>query len=152
MEQNFHAPHYRLQSLVTGRIFEDTGWILDDEQSDKPGLLRTIYDTRQLTLKEESLGLYQFADWLPVHEYLKGSSAPVTYRSEHLARHLGLTNLWITFSGYWPERGASMRTCSFKETEAYAVCGRLDHQSDGNQYAGTDYQQYLYRSSTSARP
>ena len=129
MEQDFHSPHYRLQSLVTGRIFEDTGWILDDEQSDKPGLLRTIYDTRQLTLKEESLGLYQFADWLPVHEYLKGSSAPVTYQSEHLARHLGLTNLWITFSGYWPEKGAGMRTCSFKETEAYAVCGRLDHQS-----------------------
>jgi cysteate synthase len=129
MKQNFHAPHYQLQSLVTGRIFEDTGWILEDEQSDKPGLLRTIYEARQLTLKDESLGLYQFADWLPVHEYLKGSSAPVTYRSEHLARHLGLTNLWVTFSGYWPEKGAGMRTCSFKETEAYAVCGRLDHQS-----------------------
>jgi cysteate synthase len=129
MKQDFRTPHYRLQSLVTGRIFEDTGWLLDDEQSDKPGLLRTIYNTRQLTLKDESYGFYKFADWLPVHQYLQGSSAPVTYQSKHLANHLGLTNLWITFSGYWPEKGAAMRTCSFKETEAYAVCGRLDHQS-----------------------
>jgi cysteate synthase len=35
---------------------------------------------------------------------LKGSSAPVTYKSEGLAEKLGLTNLWITFSGYWPEK------------------------------------------------
>lgn len=129
MKQDFRTPHYRLQSLVTGRIFEDTGWILEDEQSDIPGLIRTLYDARQLALKDESYGFYKFADWLPVHEYLKGSSAPVTYRSEHLADHLGLKNLWVTFSGYWPEKGAAMRTCSFKETEAYAVCGRLDHQT-----------------------
>lgn len=40
---------------------------------------------------------------------------------------LGLENLYITFSGYWPEKGAMMRTCSFKETEAYSVCARLDN-------------------------
>jgi cysteate synthase len=129
MKQDFRTPHYRLQSLVTGRIFEDTGWILEDEQSDIPGLIRTIYDARQLKLKDKSYGFYQFADWLPVKEYLTGSSAPVTYQSKQLAWHLGLKNLWVTFSGYWPEKGAMMRTCSFKETEAYAVCGRLDHQS-----------------------
>ncbi len=72
------------------------------------------------------MGLYRFADWLPVSRILKGSSAPVTYKSEGLAKELGLTNLWITFSGYWPEKGAGMTTCSFKETEAYSVCGRLN--------------------------
>ncbi|NCA86695.1 MAG: cysteate synthase [Clostridia bacterium] len=118
-----------MQSLITGRIFEDTGWILEDEQADKPGLIRTIYDARQLKLKDKSYGFYQFADWLPVKEFLNGSSAPVTYQSKHLASHLGLSNLWVTFSGFWPEKGAMMRTCSFKETEAYAVCGRLDHQN-----------------------
>jgi len=57
---------------------------------------------------------------------LQGSSAPVTYKSSGLASHLGLKNLYITFSGYWPEKGALMTTCSFKETEAFSVCGRLD--------------------------
>jgi cysteate synthase len=42
-----------------------------------------------------------------------------------LAKELGLSNLWITFSGYWPEKQATMDTCSFKETEAYSVCGRM---------------------------
>jgi cysteate synthase len=56
---------------------------------------------------------------------LQGSSAPVTYKSEKLARELGLKNLWITFSGWWPEKGARFKTCSFKETEAYSVCGRM---------------------------
>lgn len=36
-----------------------------------------------------------------------------------------MTNLYITFNGYWPEKGAYMKTCSFKETEAYSVCARL---------------------------
>ncbi|NLB25438.1 MAG: cysteate synthase, partial [Bacteroidales bacterium] len=72
-----------------------------------------------------SYGLYIFSDWLPVNRMLKGSSAPVTYKSERLAKKIGLHNLWITFSGYWPEKGAEMTTCSFKETEAYSVCGRM---------------------------
>jgi len=55
----------------------------------------------------------------------------VTYKSEGLAKHLGLNNLYITFSGYWPAKGAYMPTCSFKETEAYSVGGRLTSDSKG---------------------
>ncbi len=69
--------------------------------------------------------MYKFADWLPVSRTLEGSSAPVTYKSEGLAAELGLKNLWITFNGYWPEKNAYMKTGSFKETEAYSVCGRM---------------------------
>jgi cysteate synthase len=43
-----------------------------------------------------------------------------------LAKYLKLNNLYITFSGYWPEIGATMKTCSFKETEAFSVCGRIN--------------------------
>ena len=75
---------------------------------------------------ENGFGIYKFADWLPVVRMLEGSSAPVTYKSEGLAKELGLKNLFITFSGFWPEKGALMKTCSFKETEAYSVCGRLN--------------------------
>ncbi|MBK6965133.1 MAG: cysteate synthase [Bacteroidales bacterium] len=126
MEETFIPTTYKLQSLATGNIFEDTGWMLDATGEEKPALIRAIYDHKQLRLRDDSWGLYRFADWLPVSRILKGSSAPVTYKSEGLAKELGLTNLWITFSGYWPEKGAGMTTCSFKETEAYSVCGRLN--------------------------
>ena len=76
-------------------------------------------------MKEENEGLYRFADWMPLKKLLKGASCPVTYKSEKLAKKLGLKNLYITFNGYNPAIGAKMRTCSFKETEAYSVCGRL---------------------------
>jgi cysteate synthase len=57
---------------------------------------------------------------------LENSKAPVTYKSKGLAAHLGLENLYITFNGYYPAIGAHMTTCSFKETEAYSVCARID--------------------------
>jgi len=117
---------YKLQSLVTGKIFEDTGWLLDAPGEEKPGLIRTIYKKKQLDVKDDRYGLYKFADWLPVKDYLEGSSAPLTYKSNGLAKTLGLSNLYITFSGYFPEKGIEMRTCSFKETESYSVCSRLD--------------------------
>ena len=131
--QSMYIPekrHYKLQSLHTGKIFEDTGWVLDPPDGKGPGFVRTIYEKKQIQLRGEEHGLYTFADWLPVIRELKGSSAPVTYKSEGLAASLGLSNLYITFSGYWPEKHAMMSTCSFKETEAYSVCGRLDPDED----------------------
>ncbi|MFR9651821.1 MAG: cysteate synthase [Rikenellaceae bacterium] len=122
---NFKATKYTLESVATGREFEDTGWILDDFQSKSPTLVRAKYEKQQIEVGDERLGLYKFADWLPVQRILKGSSAPVTYKSEGLAKHLGLESLYITFSGYYPEIGATMKSCSFKETEAYSVCGRM---------------------------
>lgn len=122
----FLPASYSLMNIATSRIFEDTGWILTDPLSPKPSLLRSIYKKKHLEVKEDNWGFYRFADWLPVNRILKNSATSVTKRSEKLAKELGLKNLYITFSGYWPEEGAFMRTCSFKETEAYSVCGRLD--------------------------
>lgn len=126
INMDFEATEYALQSLVTGKLFEDTGWLLDAPDQSKPGLIRAIYKHKQMNPKDISYGIYRFADWLPVNRILQGSSAPVTYKSSGLASQLGLKNLYITFSGYWPEKGVNMTTCSFKETEAYSVCGRLD--------------------------
>jgi cysteate synthase len=123
---DFEATEYTLQSLVTGEIFKDTGWLLDAPNQTKSGLIRAIYKHKKMNPKDPSYGIYRFADWLPVNRMLNGSSAPVTYKSSGLAGHLGLQNLYITFSGYWPEKGAFMTTCSFKETEAYSVCARMD--------------------------
>lgn len=116
---------YLLQSIGTGKIYEDTGWLLDAPEEQTSCLLRSIYKDSRLTLRDDGDGLFRFAGWLPLKGHLQGSAAPVTYRSEKLGSFLGLDKLWITFSGYWPEKGAGMTTCSFKETEAYSVCSRL---------------------------
>jgi len=125
MNNQFTKTKYQLQSVKTGKIFDDAGWTLDAPGETEPTLIRAIYEKKHLEVKDDSYGIYKFADWLPVCRILKGSSAPVTYKSEGLAAELGLKNLWITFSGYWPEKGANFKTCSFKETEAYSVCGRM---------------------------
>ena len=122
----FKPTKYQVKNIADGRVCDDSGWMLDFPGSEKPSLIRAIYEKKQLEVKEENGGLYRFADWLPIKNLLKNASCPVTYKSEKLAKKLGLNNLYITFSGYNPAIGAKMRTCSFKETEAYTVCARLD--------------------------
>lgn len=128
--ENFKPTKYTLQCIATGREFDDTGWILDDAECKTPSLVRASYANKQLNLKSDEYGFYKFCDWLPVKRILNGSSAPVTYKSEALARHLGLSNLWITLNGYAPRHGVKMTTCSFKETEAYSVCARMDEREE----------------------
>ena len=126
--KNFKPTAYTLRCVATERTFEDTGWVLEDKECEEPSLVRAIYDKKELELKGDEWGFYTFCDWLPIKRLLKGSAAPVTYRSEGLAKHLGLENLYITLNGYSPRHGAKMTTGSFKETEAYSVCGRMDAQ------------------------
>ena len=122
--EKFVPTSYTLECVATGREFEDEGWTLEDRACKTPSLVRARYAKKQIEVRSDECGLYKFADWLPVKRMLKGSSAPVTYKSKGLGKHLGLENLWITFNGYNPAVGASMTTCSFKETEAYSVCAR----------------------------
>ncbi|MFA4935905.1 MAG: cysteate synthase [Candidatus Methanoperedens sp.] len=81
-------------------------------------LLRANYGKKQLELKNIP-GIGRFHDWLPVNELITTDSGPITYKSTELAAELGLKNLYISFNGYWPERGAFIKTCSFKELEAF---------------------------------
>ncbi len=124
----FTPTKYQVQCVADGRIGEDSGWMLDFPNSEKPSLIRAIYEKKQLEVKPENGGLYRFADWMPLKNLLKDASCPVTYKSDKLAKELGLNNLYITFNGYYPAIGAKMRTCSFKETEAYSVCARLSDE------------------------
>ena len=121
----FSPTKYHLVNVASGREFEDKGWTLSDPEGGKPSLVRAVYDKKKFTPRERLSGIYRYADWMPIRRTLRRSSAPVTYKSEALAAHLGLENLYITFSGWNPAIGAEMRTCSFKETEAYSVLARL---------------------------
>jgi cysteate synthase len=88
------------------------------------GLLRTNYRNKRLELKNVP-GIGKFHDWLPVDELMTTDSGPITYRSTELAAYLGLKNLFIGFNGYWPERGAHIKTCSFKELEAFPTLSKF---------------------------
>jgi len=123
---NMKSTGYKLQNVIDGHIFEDRGWTLNDPLSQKPSLIRAVYESKVFTPRTDLSGIYRYADWMPVKRVLRKSCAPVTFKSEGLGRFLGLDNLYITFSGWNPRIGAKFRTCSFKETEAYSVLARLD--------------------------
>lgn len=122
----FKQTKYHLINVADGREFEDSGWTLADPESESPSLVRAVYENKLFTPREDLDGIYRYAGWMPVKRILKNSSAPVTYKSKGLASFLGLENLYITFSGWNPKIGAKMRTCSFKETEAYSILARME--------------------------
>lgn len=85
----------------------------------KDALLVTEYN-EPFHLSDARKDIWKF-NWLPVHNPAFDQPGPLVYKSEGLSQHLGLCNLYIAFSGYWPERGAGVKTCTFKEFEAATV-------------------------------
>lgn len=122
--------NYVLKSRCCNAVFEDKNWELECPNRCAAALIYADYQAKQIQVGADELGLYRFADWLPICKTLKGSASPITYKSEGLAHQLGLENLYITFNGYWPEKGANMSTGSFKECEAYAICARKNDNHD----------------------
>ncbi len=92
-------------------------------------LLRSEYHERNLRVRDLP-GMWKFMEWLPCSSPLPTEGEALTYRSEGLAREVGLRNLYISFSGYWPERGGKLLSCSFKELEASSVLGRTRERTD----------------------
>ena len=124
----FKKTIYHLKNVADGREFKDSGWTLADPEYESPSLIQAVYENKRFTPREDLDGIYRYAEWMPIKRILKHSSAPVTYKSKGLAALLGLENLYITFSGWNPRIGAKMRTCSFKETEAYSILARMDEK------------------------
>ena len=122
-----HGGHYHLECPVCGRRFEDSpnDFLLSCPEPHGAALLKAVYKEKRLVAHPEHSGVFRFSEWLPVRRRLSGAPGPVVYRSTGLGPHLGLENLFIIFNGFWPEKGALMETCTFKELEAQAVCGRV---------------------------
>jgi cysteate synthase len=119
---------YLLQCPGCGRPFPDRYTL--DCPSGCDTLLRTVYREHRLVLRDLP-GIFRYAEWLPVEGHLRIDAGPVSYESVGLARELGLSHLTVTFSGYWPERGGRMETCSFKELEAQPTLLRLREKGAG---------------------
>ena len=116
---------YRLRCPVCGSAPEDhyTNSCIEGCN----GLIYADYSAKKLTIRDLP-GIFKYHDWLPVSGWTETSACPVTYKSTGLADHLGLANLYIAFNGYWPEKGALIRTCSFKELEAVPTMLRISER------------------------
>ena len=119
--------HYRLSCLQCGKLFDDPQepFLLSCSEGHRPALLRAVYEERRLPIDAQEAGLFRYRRWLPIRRTWPGSGGPVVFQSSGLAAHLKLDALFLAFSGYWPERGAALETCSFKELEALSVGARL---------------------------
>jgi cysteate synthase len=109
--------NYKLKCKRCGTVITANGITPPEHCPDS--LLVSDYDERRFSVKDIS-GIWKF-NWLPVNSPEFYQPGPVVYKSEGLARKLGLNNLYIAFNGYWPEQGVEISTCTFKEYEAAAV-------------------------------
>ncbi|MDO5853639.1 MAG: cysteate synthase [Thermoplasmata archaeon] len=114
---------YELICLDDGSVVEER-YTLSCGTPGHSGLLRTRYASKTLDVKPHG-GVFKFHDWLPVRSVIPTESAPVAFRSEGLSKELGLRNLTVAFTGYYPERGAKVKSCTFKEMEALPTYARL---------------------------
>jgi cysteate synthase len=124
---NMKTSHYTLQCLACGKEYKDSekGFLLTCPEDHSPALLRAQYVQKIFEIRQELPGIFRFANWLPARRILDDACGPTVFHSNGLGRLLGLENLFIVFSGYWPEKGAFLETCTFKELEALAVCARI---------------------------
>ena len=117
---------YLLKCLETGDLLEDEYTLAYTEGS----LLRAVFNG-PMEVKPLQ-GVWKYLDWIPTstsNEYVAGTT---TYKAEALGKALGMSNLWVTFHGYWPEKGGLCPTGSFKDMEAVPTIQRLrDHNCTG---------------------
>ena len=117
---------YMLKCLGTGDLIEDAYTLNYTENA----LLQAQFDG-PMEVKQLD-GVWKYLDWIPTstsNEYVAGTT---TYKAEALGQSLGMSNLWVTFHGYWPEKGGMCPTGSFKDMEAVPTIQRLhDHGCKG---------------------
>jgi cysteate synthase len=117
--------HYMLACSLCAKQIPDDGAVLDCPEAHEPALLQARYHDQRFSSDPNIDGLFRYRNWLPVGRIPHSTGHTVVYRSQRLARQLALTDLWIAFNGYWPERRAASETMTFKDLEAYTVLGRL---------------------------
>lgn len=124
--------HYKLRCQGCNETFEDDGLALEcPMQHAEPALLIPEYKYKRFEPDSCAEGMFRYRRWLPGARVLPGAGSSVTYKSEKLGHILGLSNVWVVFNGYWPEKGATLETTTFKELEAWSVLSRIPEQHKG---------------------
>ena len=124
-------PHYELRCKGCDETFEDDGFVLEcPTQHEEPALLVAEYKDKRFEPDPGAEGVFRYRKWLPGTRVLSGAGSSVTYKSEKLNHIVGLPNVWVVFSGYWPEKGATLETSTFKDLEAWPVLSRVPKQHE----------------------
>lgn len=123
--------HYKLRCQGCDGTSEDDGLILECPMQHEPALLTTEYRYKRFEPDTRVEGMFRYKRWLPGTRVLSGAGSSATYKSERLNRIIGLPNVWVVFNGYWPEKGATLETATFKELEAWSVLSRIPEQHEG---------------------
>jgi cysteate synthase len=116
---------YTLRCYACAREYADDGAMLACPEAHAPSFLRTEYARREFTIDGGAPGMLRYAAWLPLRAPIHRAGGTVVFTSERLNRFLGAANVRIAFNGYWPERGALLRTATFKDLEAAGILGRF---------------------------
>src|SRR5215212_1215737 len=124
-------PHYELRCQSCEGTFEDDGLLLECPTQHEPALLVTDYKDKRFEPDTCAEGIFRYRKWLPGTRVLSSAGSSVTYKSEKLNYITGLPNMWVVFNGYWPEKGATLETPTFKDLEAWAVLSRIPEQHEG---------------------
>ena len=105
-------PNYTLKCLKTDDEFNDDYTLHYNDGA----LIQAEYkkEFQPLGIK----GVWRYFDWLPTEEISSQVAGTATYHAKELGEHLGFSNLWIAFHGYWPEKEGLCPTGSFKDMEA----------------------------------
>ncbi|WP_327069935.1 cysteate synthase [Kitasatospora sp. NBC_01302] len=119
-----NGEHYAVVCVECGTRSADDGLITSCRGCADAALLRTDYRAAALPVSAGASGIFRYREWLPVAREIPGSSLPSVHRCQNLGAALGLTDLWVAFNGYWPERGSHLVSGTFKELEAFTVLAR----------------------------
>lgn len=122
---------YELRCRCCGEKFKDDGLMLECPAQHEPALLVVDYKDERFEPDARAEGVFRYGKWLPGGRALPGAGGGATYRSERLNHLTGLRNLWVAFNGYWPEKGATLETTTFKDLEAWVVLSRIAGRSEG---------------------
>src|SRR5579872_1501471 len=123
------ALHYSLLCRQCGSEIEYDGYRLSCPYEGCRGLLTTLYAEGRLFPDPNRTGFTRYWRWLPTRNNVCWPGHSVTYQSKRLSKIVGLPQLWVSFHGYWPQRGATLETCTFKDLEAHAVLSRIPQDS-----------------------
>jgi cysteate synthase len=116
---------YFLRCTGCGRDHEDDGLRTACGGAHAPSLLRTVYAEKRFNPDQLGRGILRYRQWLPLRNAPATSGLSATFQSDALNALLETPNLWLAFSGYWPQRGAFLTTATFKELEAQAIVSRF---------------------------
>lgn len=138
--------NYCLICSKCGKEYDDSlrgEWRLscDNEKNDPnhgKALLVSFYPNQNkefsLNQNESKKKLSDFSSFLPIREEFQkipiDTSAPICFKSINFGlKHLGLKNLWISFSGYIENKESYISSCTFKELEATSIFSRIFSKS-----------------------